>query len=356
MDEATTPRAAPAIRASSLVGRPPPRQWHVPGWIPANTVTLLAGDGGTGKSTLALQLAIATATGGSWLGEAVREGPVFYLAAEDDCDELWRRLDEITTGLGIKMSDLDHLHLKPLADDNALLAIEGNNGQVEHTPLWSSVWNEVRKIQPTLIVFDSLADVFGGNENVRSQVREFVGMKRRLALEVGGAVVSIAHPSLSGISSGSGTSGSTAWNNSVRSRLYFTESRDPDIRLLSHMKANYGRRQSDIRLRREAGGFALLSGGGALTDIAKAAEERRVEALFLELLDAFTADGRRISDSTGRNFAPHLFAQDPRAKGVTKQGLGLAMGRLFARRSIRVETVGTGSHSFRRLARTEENG
>jgi hypothetical protein len=45
---------------------------------------------------------------------------------------------------------------------------------------------------------------------------------RGLALETSSTALLLAHPSLSGMASGSGTSGSTAWSNSVRSRLYLT--------------------------------------------------------------------------------------------------------------------------------------
>jgi hypothetical protein len=41
----------------------PDREWLVPDLIPTRTVTLLYGDGGTGKSLLALQLAVAVALG-----------------------------------------------------------------------------------------------------------------------------------------------------------------------------------------------------------------------------------------------------------------------------------------------------
>ena len=56
----------------------------------------------------------------------------------------------------------------------------------------------------------------------------------------------LAHPSLTGMNTGTGTSGSTAWNNSVRSRLYLDRVResgiepDPDARVLRTMKSNYG--------------------------------------------------------------------------------------------------------------------
>ncbi len=46
--------------------------------------------------------------------------------------------------------------------------------------------------------------------------------------------------------SGTGLSGSIAWNNSVRSRLYFTADKtDEDLRLLKNMKTNYGRKGAE---------------------------------------------------------------------------------------------------------------
>jgi RecA-family ATPase len=41
----------------------PERQWIVPDYTPAGSVTLLSGDGGQGKSLIALQLAVSRALG-----------------------------------------------------------------------------------------------------------------------------------------------------------------------------------------------------------------------------------------------------------------------------------------------------
>jgi hypothetical protein len=41
-----------------------------------------------------------------------------------------------------------------------------------------------------------------------------------MAREINGAVVACAHPSLTGINSGSGNSGSTGWPGAFRSHLY----------------------------------------------------------------------------------------------------------------------------------------
>ena len=61
---------------------------------PQKTVTLFSGDGGTGKSLLSLQLAVSVASGRNRVGKHVAEGSAIYISAEDDNDELHRRLDD----------------------------------------------------------------------------------------------------------------------------------------------------------------------------------------------------------------------------------------------------------------------
>jgi RecA-family ATPase len=64
------------------------------------------------------------------------------------------------------------------------------------------------------------ADMFSGDENSRPQSRQFIGLLKRLARKHDCAFLLLAHPSLTGLNTGSGMSGSTGWNNAVRSRLY----------------------------------------------------------------------------------------------------------------------------------------
>ena len=74
---------------------PPPRDWLIYGLIPAREITMLSGDGGTGKSLLALQLAVAMATGTEWAGQVPNRGRTMFISAEDDIAELHRRLAAI---------------------------------------------------------------------------------------------------------------------------------------------------------------------------------------------------------------------------------------------------------------------
>lgn len=350
-----------SFKVASLAGKPvPPRLWHVPDLVPAKTVTLLGGDGGIGKSILGLQLAFATAAGLKWIGQQVRQGPALHLSAEDDDDELHFRDDQVSTFYGTPLEDVPDLTQWSLADQDAVLVIGRPGEALEPTDRWQELQRYVELDRPALVVLDSLADVYGGNENDRAQVRAFVRMLRGLAKPAATAIVLLGHPSLTGLSTGSGLSGSTGWNNSVRSRLYMAApvveeggTVEPNLRTLGVKKANYTQAGAELRLRWIAGAFDLddETGSNAL-DQQNAAD--RVNLLFLEMLDAFTAEGRTVSHLTGRNYAPAAFAADPRARSTTSKGFAGAMNRLFAASRIRVATRGPPSHQISFLARAPE--
>ena len=131
-------------------------------------------------------------------------------------------------------------------------------------------------------MLDTVADIFPGNENDRSQVSQFVGLLRRLAIEANCAVIVSAHPSLTGINSGTGLSGSTGWHNGVRARMYFKtaataagEEPDKELRELQFMKNNYGPLAEPMLLRWRNGVFVPEGGVGSLEKLANRPKGRR---------------------------------------------------------------------------------
>lgn len=191
-----------------------------------------------------------------------------------------------------------------------------------------------------LVIIDGLHDTFDGNENSRPEARAFVGMLRKIALETDGAVVLCAHPSLSGLNSGTGSSGSTAWNNAVRSRLYLTKPRDeageadPDVRVLKTVKANYGRSGDDIRIRWRNGAFVRdnVDAGGTVARI----EDRNAEKAFLACLSALLAEGFDPSPAVEArgNYAPRLMRGRSEVRGFNERQLIKAMERLIAKGEV----------------------
>lgn len=329
--------------AASLKGRPVrQREWLVHGLIPQKTVTLFGGDGGTGKSLLALQLAVAVATNGGWIGKGVSSGRVIYMSAEDDDDELHRRLDDILRAERRAYDDLFGLTLRSLAGEDALLAVDSQVALMQ-TELFKELDRQAASDAPSLIVIDTLADVYPSNENDRAKVRQFIGILRGLALKRGCAVLLLGHPSLTGLSSGTGASGSTAWNNSVRSRLYLSRitdggfEADPDRRVMTTMKANYGRVGEETHMKWQAGVFVPEVSAQGLDKLAAGAQAQRV---FMKLLKAFTAQGRRVNHAGGTTYAPKQFSEHPDAEGMTKRAMKIAMDSLLAAGKIKIDTEG----------------
>ena len=231
--------------------------------IPIRNVTLLGGDGGTGKSLLALQLALACTTAMTWIGLEVAQGPVVYFSAEDDLDELTRRMNRICRADGIELASSYELHLLPFAGEDAALVTENHKANsLITTKLLERLEATLESLTPLLLILDNLADVYCGNENNRSLAKAFIGKLRGLCLRYDCTVMILAHPSLTGRASGTGESGSTAWSNSVRSRLYLRRDKDgsgyeadKNARVLEIMKANYGPPREPFGLRWEDGRF-----------------------------------------------------------------------------------------------------
>jgi RecA-family ATPase len=100
----------------------PERRWLVKDRIPAGDVSILLGDGGTGKTLIALQLATAMARGAQdWLGAVIEPGSVMMYSAEEDEDESRRRIERIAELGGFRLADLPGLHLHFPQIDKALL-------------------------------------------------------------------------------------------------------------------------------------------------------------------------------------------------------------------------------------------
>lgn len=354
VEGATTERRSLFFPASDFQGiTPPPRQWHVEGLIPANQVTMLGGDGGVGKSLLALQLAASTACADQWLGMHPAPGKTIYISAEDDRDEMHRRVSDIAALEGRDMSEMSNLILRSLAGEDALLAVaDSRQGTLQTTPLLAELDHTLGDYGAKLLVLDTLADFHSGQENDRATARQFIGILRGLALRHECTILLLAHPSLTGISSGSGLSGSTAWSNSVRSRLYIERvtddgyEQDADLRKLSTKKSNYGKTGNEILMRWTNGAFVPEADGSPLDHNAASLKSCRV---FMNLLRAYTDEGRNVNSNSGTNYAPTVFAKDKRAERISKRAFAEAMSDLFANGSIKIEAYGPPSRGTTRI-------
>jgi RecA-family ATPase len=339
----------------------PEREWGVRDRFPRHNVALMSGEGAIGKSILFLQLATAHVLGRDWLRSVPEQGPVVLINCEDNEAELVRRLQPVLKSYNATFGDVaEDLHLFPLVDGGAdpLLAGLDRKGRIVATPLYGELLEKVREVQPVCTVIDNVADVFGGSEIDRSHVRQFVALMRQLAIAANGYVIMSAHPSLTGIASKTGLSGSTQWHNSVRARAYMhvqgkddDNDDDPGTRVLEFMKSNYSALAEQIELQWANGLFVPTR---APSGPEQAAAQARADALFLDLLDRHIAKGDNLSAKrNANNYAPTVLAESKEAKSakVSKDQFSDALDRLMTAGKVAVQPYGPPSKHLYRIAR-----
>jgi RecA-family ATPase len=337
----------------------PQRQWAILNRVPLKQAGLFSGEGGTGKSMIELHRDVAHVIGGDWLGSLPEPGPAFYVGAEDDVDEIHIRLGAVAKHCGVTFARIvsNGLYVLPLfGNDATMCAVTKKSGKIETTALYQQLYEAAGDIRPKNISIDTLSHAFAGNEIDRAQVYGFMRHMQTLAMVARGSVTVLSHPSLSGIQSGSGLSGSTAWHGAARFRMYLTgvkaddgEQPDSDLRQLEFRKNQYGPLGETIVLRYQDGLFLPLPG---VASIDKAAQEARADDVFLTLLRRFTNQNRNVGDKKGTNYAPALFAKEEEAKraGLGNSHLEAAMRRLFVENKIHLEPYGRPYRGSVRLA------
>lgn len=339
----------------------PEREWAIRDRVPLKQAGLFSGEGGTGKSIIELMKNVAHVAGKDWLGSMPEPGPAFYIGAEDDEKEIHIRLTAIANHYGVTFKHLtdDGLHVLPMLGKDATLCSVSRGGTVEVTKLYKQLFEAAGDIKPKNISVDTLSRAFSGNEIDRVQVYAFAMHMQALAMVSHGSVTILSHPSLQGINSGSGLSGSTAWHGAFRFRQYLKgpkgdgEQPDNDLRELEFKKNQYGPRGDSLVLRYQAGLFLPEAGVSSLD---KASRLVKAAELFMDLLRRFAGETRNVSDkATSPTYAPTAFAKEEEARNyrIKKPDFEQAMRDLFRTNRIRVEEYGRPSRPYSRLVVAE---
>ena len=336
----------------------PERKWAIKDRVPINQAGLFSGEGGTGKSIIELMKNAAHVLGKDWLGSLPESGPAFYLGAEDDVTELHIRIAAIAAHYGATFKQLisGGLRVLCLLGQDATLCAASRSGKVETTSLYKQIYEAAGDIKPKNISIDTLSRAFAGSEIDRSQVYAFASHMQALAMVANGAVTVLSHPSLAGIQSGSGFSGSTAWHGAFRFRQYLKSAKpesgeqpDNDLRELEFKKNQYGPKGETIVLRYQRGLFLPEHG---LSSIEKAAREADAEQLLITVGKKLTARGQELSPAqTSHTYAPTIIARDPDAKGFKKAELVAAYERALDQGKLEIVTVKPGTSREKKVIR-----
>ena len=248
-----------------------PRAWLVNNWLPANRIALLSGPPGGGKTFLALQLAAGIASGGgegdSWIDahpdvlrlgtEVATQGQTVAFASwQDEPDELKRRLSWISgpDAPWVNPARLEDTLRFPLVRQRGGLWTPTGYEQAGITPAGEALRRYCEENVARLLIIDTLADAYYGNENNRGMVTGFLHDWDSWGESIGCAILMLGHPPKSGAT----YSGTTGWLGSVRAFWSLeqerlgpqpTGRRQPDDRpfawKLENLKGNYRRGESE---------------------------------------------------------------------------------------------------------------
>jgi hypothetical protein len=172
----------------------PPPEWVVTDTFEAKTVNLIAGDGGSSKSTQAARMAVAAVTDSDWIGRQVKAERVLYLDEENPDRVPHARL----RALGLKNEHWDSLRYYSRQG----IVIGDTEGQWER---WLE--KELDDFKPGLVFIDGAQACTNVEVNDNDSVVALYRTLRRLASTYSTCFVLLHHARKPGIGGGEDAAG-----------------------------------------------------------------------------------------------------------------------------------------------------
>jgi len=271
------------VSIADLYSNPPePQRFLIADILPGGVLTLLGAHGGTGKSMLALIASVCLVTGRSFMGKRVEQCRVLFYSAEDPAPIVRRRLSRICQFMGIDPTVLAADLIILDATEHPTLYTQVNYA----TQAYETLREDVAEFAPGAIIIDNASDTYDANEIERARVREFIRLLAGLGKPNNAAVLLLAHidkQTAKAGGGGEGYSGSTAWHNSARSRLFLSAQNDGLV--LEHQKSNLGARSQPIYLKWVDGGllehFEALDGADHQATIFRLMKDAYIQGNFI---------------------------------------------------------------------------
>jgi 5S rRNA maturation endonuclease (ribonuclease M5) len=154
--------------ADALEREDEPIPWTIEGWLAHPERIILGAEPKTGKSLLALDLALALAAGTQWLGFPAHGGPrrVLYVDEENGEHLVRRRVRKLAAGRGLSAADVRDVPLRYLSRNALNLDVDER---------LQALFGFVRDFRPDLVVLDSLVRFHRRDENSAGEMAAFTG-------------------------------------------------------------------------------------------------------------------------------------------------------------------------------------
>jgi RecA-family ATPase len=360
----------------------PPREWLYGTHYQRRTVSLTAGPGGMGKSSLGMVELIAMATGRNLLGEQPTERLRVWLHnGEEPLAEIKRRLAAICQYYKISQEELRGQLWITSGNEFPLRVAKGYANLEINESLVRQISNEIDANKIDVAGFDPLVTLHSVSEGDPGKMDAVVRLFSGIADE-NDASIDLSHHVRKPAAGTEGDHdvfdirGVMAITDAVRAARVLNRMNRADAE-----NAGIGEidRQSYFRVDKAKGNYSPaqsatwrkfetvvlpntppdsvgvvtpwnLPNQGAMTP-ERVAANLTAERVFLQLLDKFTTRGVNVNATPGPNYAPARFAgeQEAISAGVPKVALKAAMTRLLDTGRIQSLRTGRGDRTSYRL-------
>jgi hypothetical protein len=173
----------PFLPAHRLAERPEERRWLIEGLWADEAVGIVGGEPKCCKSFLALDMAVAVASGRPCLRhfQVPRAGRVLLFAAEDALHIVRQRLDGICRAAGTALVDID---VQVITAPSVRLDLEQDRRSLADT---------ISELQPRLLILDPFVRLHRVDENVSGEVAPLLAFLRELQRRFHVAVLLVHH-------------------------------------------------------------------------------------------------------------------------------------------------------------------
>jgi RecA-family ATPase len=254
---------------------PPARTWLLrdnrttAGALPIGKVGMLIGEGGVSKTMALVSLAIAVATGTTWIGvyDVETSGRVLLLLGEEDADEVHRRAYNAAQAAQVNPPPPNAIVALPLAGIPCPMVASDPNGEPEDAPFLLWLRDYVAASGPwSLIVVDPLSRFAGADAEVdNAAATRFVQALESLATMSGAFVMAAHHTNKTARGNGASVNGASArgssaffdgvrWACSLSAERIETGEGGPsmgELVTLAVVKSNYSMKGDPVLLRRD---------------------------------------------------------------------------------------------------------
>jgi hypothetical protein len=238
----------PVEPAWRLAERAEEHRWLVTGLWAEQAVGIVGGEPKCCKSFLALDLAVAVASGMPCLRRfsVSRAGRVLLFAAEDALHIVRRRLEGIASAAGVALADLD---IQVITAPILRLDLDADRRNLAET---------VARLQPRLLILDPFVRLHRIDENASGEVAPLLAYLRELQRRHGTAVLVVHHARKGGggVRAGQALRGSSEFHAWGDSNLYLRRDGD-DLSLSVEHRAAPSPKPLTIELAQRGDALAL---------------------------------------------------------------------------------------------------